>query len=479
MGKTIVILFILYTFNSLHPQQVNPLDKIENRNKQFDVFNNKDLKFSFNDSIFSIPLQKGNRILAEEIQQFWVNSTWKNHGKWIYKYNPNGKIIELTYQMFNSINPESIDWQRKILSSYDDNGNLVKEITQLNDYGDWYNGSRTHYKYDENRKKVLDSLEIWNDRSGTWQPTTKHIYIYDENNNVIKILERILINGIYFDVAQWLYQFDQNNNMLEERYQVWDSTGWRTGYLRSYIYDNDDNIIEYISKYWSNSELDVAYKFLYSYDEKNNKTEEVYLIWDDSAWVNKNKIYFIYDNQNNLIEENHYNWNNSEWNVSYKTKYSYDYNWNKILRIDQYYWGSNFINSNRSDYSYDPYNNLVLEAYQFWDNNLGWINSARKLHIYVPEQGVDGNIGNYWLANNYPNPFNSSTIIRFLIPKEEFVTLIIYNILGQQVQTLLNEIRSEGVYEVNWEASNISSGIYFYQIKAGEFIQTKKMILLK
>jgi hypothetical protein len=82
------------------------------------------------------------------------------------------------------------------------------------------------------------------------------------------------------------------------------------------------------------------------------------------------------------------------------------------------------------------------------------------------------------LEQNYPNPFNPSTTIRFDLPKASVVTLKIFNTLGQEVVTLVNERRSPGRYQIQWNG-NVSSGIYFYRLQAGEYVETKKMILLR
>lgn len=83
------------------------------------------------------------------------------------------------------------------------------------------------------------------------------------------------------------------------------------------------------------------------------------------------------------------------------------------------------------------------------------------------------------LEQNYPNPFNPSTTIRFSIPKTEQVSLIVYNALGQEVKNLVSETKVQGSYEVNFDASNLSSGIYFYRLQAGNFAETKRMNFLK
>lgn len=87
------------------------------------------------------------------------------------------------------------------------------------------------------------------------------------------------------------------------------------------------------------------------------------------------------------------------------------------------------------------------------------------------------------LSQNYPNPFNPSTKISWQSPVDSWQTLKVYDVLGTELETLVDEFRPAGSYEVEFNASSIkyhpSSGIYFYQLKAGSFIQTKKMVLIK
>jgi len=85
----------------------------------------------------------------------------------------------------------------------------------------------------------------------------------------------------------------------------------------------------------------------------------------------------------------------------------------------------------------------------------------------------------YSLNQNYPNPFNPLTTITFGIPERANVILTVYNQLGQKVTVLANEIMSPGIHSVNWNARNLSSGIYFYELKAGSFQSVKKLILMK
>jgi len=88
-------------------------------------------------------------------------------------------------------------------------------------------------------------------------------------------------------------------------------------------------------------------------------------------------------------------------------------------------------------------------------------------------------LNDYKIYQNYPNPFNPTTKINYSLPQTNFVTIKVYDLLGSEVKTLVNEEKLIGNYEVEFDASNLSSGVYFYRIQAGKFLDTKKLILLK
>jgi hypothetical protein len=110
-----------------------------------------------------------------------------------------------------------------------------------------------------------------------------------------------------------------------------------------------------------------------------------------------------------------------------------------------------------------------------------------KLGITVDVEETDNEIpSKYLLEQNYPNPFNPSTSIQYAISNlpdgkagRQFVTLKVYDVLGNEIATLVNEEKPAGSYEVKFESSGLSSGVYFYKLKAGSFVETKKMILLR
>lgn len=101
---------------------------------------------------------------------------------------------------------------------------------------------------------------------------------------------------------------------------------------------------------------------------------------------------------------------------------------------------------------------------------------------YSPEvvvNVVEALPSDFSLFQNYPNPFNPSTTINYSIPSSEFVTLKVYDVLGNKVATLVDEYKFAGSYEIDFDASQLSSGVYFYKLQAGSFVEIKKMMLAR
>lgn len=132
-----------------------------------------------------------------------------------------------------------------------------------------------------------------------------------------------------------------------------------------------------------------------------------------------------------------------------------------------------------------PYTGYGAESISMVNENLGWaVNTAGDVYKTV-NGGVTSVYGNsnpvsrYSLTQNYPNPFNPSTTISFAIPERSIVSLKIYDLLGKEIATIVSEELMAGTYKWIWNAENFASGIYFYRLQAGNFTETKKLILLK
>ena len=119
-----------------------------------------------------------------------------------------------------------------------------------------------------------------------------------------------------------------------------------------------------------------------------------------------------------------------------------------------------------------------------WKNSGPLQNTATEILKFMNGLGSIGiqnnsEIAGYKLGQNYPNPFNPKTVINYSIPRQENVTIKVYDVLGNEIATLINKKQEAGNYSIEWDGEKYSSGVYYYKITAGDFVETKKMTLVK
>ncbi|MBS4035407.1 MAG: T9SS type A sorting domain-containing protein [Ignavibacterium sp.] len=137
--------------------------------------------------------------------------------------------------------------------------------------------------------------------------------------------------------------------------------------------------------------------------------------------------------------------------------------------------------------------NEVIKNFEFFNSNISYGISSNQIYFtndgWVTYSKVDsivthvenpGTIPNeFTLYQNYPNPFNPTTVISYQLPVSSNVSIKVYDLLGREVSTLVEEYKQAGKYQINFNADGLSSGVYYYQLKTGNFIQTKKLIFLR
>lgn len=144
---------------------------------------------------------------------------------------------------------------------------------------------------------------------------------------------------------------------------------------------------------------------------------------------------------------------------------------------------------NYFDHVHGVYYNVTQHKWVIYNEDLAAYIVGLKYNIYVAnslglptsveEENNPVAVSNFELQQNYPNPFNPNTQIRFSLAEQSQVTLKVYNILGNEIVTLVNDVKGAGVHEVSFDGSGLASGVYFYTLQTGKFTQTHKMILLK
>jgi hypothetical protein len=171
----------------------------------------------------------------------------------------------------------------------------------------------------------------------------------------------------------------------------------------------------------------------------------------------------------------------------------YKFDWTKVGYANQYLLqisnDSTFLHVNLSTSTSDTVINLfgfLAGSEYYWQvqasNVIGsgpWSNVSSFYASLTDVKEKGGLPKEFSLSQNYPNPFNPSTKIEFALPQRAQTRIIVYDVLGREIETLVNEELQAGNYEINVDASNFTSGVYFYRIQAGNFVQTRKMIFMK
>jgi hypothetical protein len=141
--------------------------------------------------------------------------------------------------------------------------------------------------------------------------------------------------------------------------------------------------------------------------------------------------------------------------------------------------GINWQKQNSGTYNY------LLNIDIINENNL-WISGSSGIILKTTNGGVtfikniNENINyDYQLYQNFPNPFNPTTNIKYELPKDVFVSIKIYDVIGREIKTLVNDFQRAGQYSVSFTGNNLASGVYFYRMKAGEYMAVKRMMLIK
>ncbi|MBZ0203133.1 MAG: T9SS type A sorting domain-containing protein [Ignavibacteria bacterium] len=130
----------------------------------------------------------------------------------------------------------------------------------------------------------------------------------------------------------------------------------------------------------------------------------------------------------------------------------------------------------------NPNGSWVLSIYDSAGADQGSLNAWCLVLTYSTVLGVTTTIeipNRFYLNQNYPNPFNPSTTIKYGLPKNSIVKITMYDLLGREVGVLVNELKQAGTYDAKFDGTNMASGVYFYRIEAGAFVDTKKMLLIK
>jgi hypothetical protein len=358
--------------------------------------------------------------------------------------------------------------------------------------------SKILFQYNENNK-ITEWLMLDNFGLG-WENSLKNNLFYDNQNNLI-----IEINfGWYINDWDSLYRnnYSYENGMLSQSvFQNYNNNFWENSSRDNYVYDTNQNLSNTLTEIWINNNWQNKWLRTNYYSLQNKRDSILFQTWVNNDWQNDKKTVFYYsENQIDLDSLVASSWNGSSWINTYKRELVNDANHNQIEQIDKEWNAGSWLNSIRRFFIYNEFNFIEYAYCEIWYNNQ-WMNGDGDIFFQYPNGftiglitnnvsayysnivSIDENenigISDFSLSQNYPNPFNPSTIIEYKIPQSSLVEIKVYDVLGKEITTLVDEFKTEGIYEAQFTTNNLPSGVYIYRMNAGNFSETKKMILVR
>lgn len=326
-------------------------------------------------------------------------------------------------------------WSNDYYYEYNSNNQMT-----LMRYGDDF---ETTYMYDSDGNLILVSNTNKND-----------IYTYDNNGNKTSYTsKRYQLNR-----NRYTYSYNHQNLMASILSEYWSDSKWKLASLGNIEYNSNN---QKIAIRYSNR-IDTL-----TYDSNGNKTSYLIKFLFGNNWVNKYQHIYTYNSNGNIIQYL-IRYFNDEYGDK-ESSFTFEYNTN-----------SNIIQINCSADEKLTFVDSFGNSYLFYSNLKriifgNSITSIKRNHLSITK---------FSLFQNYPNPFNPSTTIKYQIPsnvKHEIsnTKLVVFDILGREIATLVNKEQPSGNYSVQFDASTLASGLYFYKLQNGTFVQTKKMLLIK
>ncbi len=432
--------------------------------------------------------------ITESFTQKLNGTIWENYLRLSNVFDPNGNLLIYSQEMW-----QSNQWIILLKSTitYDLNGQAVQRLIQQNNANNQLtNTSLTTYTYDNNYI-VSVIVQIWQNEN--WVNDLKATYVNDNRGNHISDTEEKWINLAWENYQRFSSTYDGNSNLLTSLTEIWNDQ-WENSSRETNTYDGNNNRLTSLNEKWENNNWVGEFRNTMSYDASNNILRQTNEIYDFTEWKYKDRYTYTYDANENLLSNFYEAWLNGQWSNWGFYGYTYDINNNLLTSIYQLWNTGQWQNVWKQSYEYDANNNLTTGNYYTWINSI-WTPSDGSLLFHDQLNNGFGFYGfkitvsyknsptyidsekvaltDYLLSQNYPNPFNPSTRIQYAISSRQFVQLKVYDVLGNEVATLVDEEKPVGSYEVEFNASKLTSGIYFYKIKAGSYVETKKMILIK
>ena len=359
----------------------------------------------------------------------------------------------------------------------------------------WVNQFKFEYKF---KKIGATSIGFLQSKSYTfsvndWKLQSQSDVIYDENDFLIRVDQQIDFGAGLMPYGTITYT---NNSVGLPLTETTEQLNFATFIIENkrkmtYIYNlsNQEELQTEIRADWKNNQWMDTLKTSYARNSKLLPTSEMEQAYTNPTTLqNINRYEYTYDGTDSYVMMSLYKYwdtNANGWVESQKFNYTYSATNKVVTKVGQQMFQNVWKDNDRATSSYNVDDHITKELNESYLGS-SWVNQAQTLYSYSPTAVEEGatTVNNFELSDNFPNPFNPTTTINYELAAAGFITLKVFDILGNEVAQLVNEYKSAGKYQTSFDAKNISSqqlssGTYFYRLQTdGKFI-TKKMILLR
>ena len=360
--------------------------------------------------------------------QVWWDSAWHNKWQWLKSYDNSGYLTESEFYKFRDD-----EWLLRGNVSYtnNDSGAPTSRIRQAYWDGSFYNRSLHEYNYNDGGDLTQNTRFKW--RHDSW---------HNRSLTELQYQDGLCVNNTNY---RWV-----------------DST-WANRYLREISYNDNGERAVKVGYKWTDSGWTERHKTEYSYDDNGDLSQKMFSKWTDAGWVTRARLTISRDDALNPAE------------ILLEKVDSTDAWHNVVLRENAFSDDGMVMETVSSRWRNDEWHPRKRNEYTYVNGP-----GRSTLSIVAPATLPD----QITLAQNYPNPFNPNTTFSYELPEEEFVMIAVFDMRGNRVATLVNERQDPGVRSYRWNGTNdnghgVAAGVYIYTIQAGNFRQSKKMILLK
>jgi hypothetical protein len=437
-------------------------------------------------------------ILNSTLQERYADSGWAREVLVEDAFDGSGRLLTRgRYTRANTGPDEYWSW------AYDSDGRVLQSVHQTwRDGTQPVYGSRWTYRYDQGGRLLARLLENWPYAKEQWGNMARETYSYNADTSTTL--------GEYWNGEQWTNdwlktkEYDGNGLLRSETMANWRERSWFFAWENFsrdvYSYTAGGRMAWQNTHYWQEGKWALSERNGYGYDAGGRMSSILLQCIDTSEqWVDYNQWRWEYDADGRLVTYGSWLRNPyGDW-VQYEDfRWSFDSTGRLFARSEVRMNCSRCVPGYRQTFSYARHQYWIAAAGQGYLPPFPIVDGGGNANEYygisvsityrsmttgVGETGIASKEnalpGKFSLGQNYPNPFNPSTTIAYDLPNDAHVRLTVYNTLGQEITTLVNDAQKAGHRTITWNGAAVASGVYYYRLEAGSFVNVKKLLLLK